>query len=117
MVPTLARVRCEDGHSLTPTQYNADYATETLREADDFWSRVATHESVLSKLSADPEKVRAFAGPDYSAAARAIVLCKLLRGSERSQALARERLSRLSGSSKEELAAWLSRASSWLVAE
>jgi hypothetical protein len=92
----------------------ADYAAQTLRDADLFWSTVATPESILDKLTADPKKVRAFAAPDHSAAERAIVLCKLLHGSDKSQVLARDRLSRLSGSSKEELSAWLSRASSWL---
>lgn len=92
----------------------ADFAEKTIRGAKTFWSIVATPESVLAKLAADPIKVRDFAAPDYSAAERAIVLCKLLYGTEKSQNLARERIDRLSGTSREELSGWLARAASWL---
>ena len=91
-----------------------DFAEETIRGAETFWGVVTTPESVLAKLSANPIKVRDFATPDYSAAERAIVLCKLLYGTEKSRSLARERLDCLSGTSKKELLGWLARASSWL---
>lgn len=95
----------------------ADFAEETIRGAETFWSMVATPESVLAILSANPIKVREFAAPDYSAAERAIVLCKLLYGTEKSKSLARERLDCLSGTSKKELSDWLLHASSWLESD
>jgi hypothetical protein len=75
---------------------------------------VDTPERILAKLSASSVEVREFAAPDYSAAERAIVLCKLLYGTEKSKNLARERLDSLSDISKRELSNWLSRASGWL---
>lgn len=95
----------------------ADFAKETIRGAESFWSMVDTPESVLAKLSADPIKVRDFAAPEYSAAERAIVLCKLLYGAEKSQNLAQERIDRLSGTSRQELSDWLARAASWLAGD
>ena len=92
----------------------ADFAEKTIRGAETFWSIVTTPESVLAKLAANPIKVRDFAAPDYSAAERAVVLCKLLYGTEKSKSLARERLDCLSGNSKKELSDWLARASGWL---
>ncbi len=92
----------------------ADFAKETIRGAESFWSMVDTPERILAKLSASPAEVREFAAPDYSAAERAVVLCKLLYGTEKSKNLARERLDSLSDISKRELSNWLSRASGWL---
>ena len=89
----------------------AVFFKETLREAEVFWASVPTPEEILCKLSDDPKRTRAFALPDYIAAERAIVLAKLLHGSEKSQTLASDRLARLSGTSKVELARWLSQAS------
>lgn len=94
----------------------ASYASETLRKSEIFWRTVPTPESILVRLSGDPVEVRTYALPDHVAAERAIVLSKLLHGCDASHALARERLSRLSGNSKEELSAWLSRASPWFEA-
>lgn len=92
----------------------ADFVKRTLRDAEAFWASVSTPREILSKLSDDPTKTRAFALPDQIAAERAIVLCKLLYGTEKSKSLARERLDCLSGTSKKELSDWLTRASSWL---
>jgi hypothetical protein len=91
----------------------ANFASETLRGAESFWNTVDTPERVLAKLAADPIEVRDYAAPDYSAAERAIVLCKLLYGTENSRNFARDRLESLSGPSRGELSAWLSRASAW----
>jgi hypothetical protein len=87
----------------------ANFVAATLRKAESFWSTVATPDAILAKLSDDPVKVRDYAMPDHVGAERAIVLSKLLHGSEKSRALARDRLARLSGSSKIQLVEWLSR--------
>jgi hypothetical protein len=91
-----------------------DFVKQTLHNAEVFWESVSSPSAILSKLSDDPSKTRAFALPDYIAAERAIVLAKMLLGEERSRVLADDRLARLSGASKVELEKWLSHASSSL---
>jgi hypothetical protein len=87
-----------------------DYAAEVLREGETFWNSVSNPEDILSILSGPPAKVCLYSGTEYFGAMRAIALAKLLYGDEKARAVARDAVSRLSGSSRAELSRWVDRA-------
>jgi len=90
------------------------YARDMLRMAEQFWKLVPDYEAILAKLAKVPGQARTFAGTDFFAATRAIVLVRMLHGYTEALKFADGVLSRLSGEQRLELSEWKTRAfSAW----
>ncbi|KAA6457837.1 hypothetical protein DYQ86_20920 [Acidobacteria bacterium AB60] len=86
------------------------YARDMIGMAERFWRLVPNPEAILSKLAKVPGEARKYAGTDFFAASRAIVLTRMLRGDSEARQFADAVLSRLSGEQKLELSQWKTRA-------
>jgi hypothetical protein len=86
------------------------YASDMLSMAEQFWKLVPNPEAILAKLANVPGEARKYAGTDFFAASRAIVLTRMLYGDTEARQFADGDLSRLCGEPKLELSQWTMRA-------
>lgn len=86
------------------------YANEMLSRAEQFWKLVPTPRAILVCLAEVPGQAREYAGTDFFAATRAVVLTRMIHGEAEARLFADGVLSRLSGDPKLELSQWVMRA-------
>ena len=86
------------------------YPTEMLKEAERFWEIVPTPEAILARLTDVPGEASKYAGTDFFAATRAIVLTRMIHGEAQARLFADRVLSRFSGNPRLELSQWMMRA-------
>jgi hypothetical protein len=94
------------------------YASNMLKMAERFWKLFPSSEAILAILAKVPGEARTYAGTDFFAATRAIVLTRMLRGTVEARAFADGVLNRLSGEPKRELSQWTRAAfDEWITAD